>query len=108
MANVTVAQSSIGTSRGINLDWQNSAPITAAVTGSSSGTFTYSIQYCLDDLVQTPAANVTWVSDPNASNLTANSSVAFLYQQPLAGIRLNVTALSSAVVVLKCNQGAWL
>ena len=108
MANVTVVQSSVGTSRGINLDWMNSAPVTAAVTGSSSGTFTYGIQYCLDDLMQTAAANVSWITDPNANGLTANSSVAFLYQAPIAGIRVNVTALSSAVVTLKVNQGAWL
>jgi hypothetical protein len=115
MANVTtsistssVAGSSQGTTRAVNLDWMNGAPIAVTVTGSSSGTFAYTIQYTLDDLMQTPAASVTWVSDSNVTAATSNSSGAIVYSQPLAGIRLNSTSMSSAVLTMKVNQGLWL
>ena len=105
---VTVTVSSVGTSRAVNLDWRNGGFTAVSVTGSSSGAFAYTVQYALDDIMQTPAANVSWISDPNATALTSNSSGAFLYQQPLTGIRLNSTALSSAVLTMKITQGSWL
>jgi hypothetical protein len=105
---VTVTVSSVGTSRAVNLDWRNGAFTAVTVTGSSSGTFAYSVQYVLDDLMQTASSLVSWISDPNATALTSNSTGAFLYQQPIAGIRLNSTALSSAVLTAKVVQGSWL
>jgi hypothetical protein len=105
---VTVTVSSVGTSRAVNLDWRNGAFTAVSVTGSSSGSFSFSVQYSLDDLMLTPASAVSWITDPGATSLTSNSSGAFLYQQPLAGIRLNSTALSSAVLTMKVTQGSWL
>jgi hypothetical protein len=106
---ITVTLSSLGTSRPVNLDWTNGAPVGVAVTGSSSGTFVYSVQYTLDDLMLTPAANVVWISDPNATALTSNSSGIFTYTAPLAGIRINSsTAPSWAVLTMKVTQGSWL
>lgn len=102
MANVTVTLSSEGTTRAVNLDWMSGKPVAIAVTGSSSGTFAYTVQYTLDDL-QT-SSGTTWINDPNATALTSNSSGIYLYQQPLAAIRLNSTAMSSAALNLWVKQ----
>jgi hypothetical protein len=107
MPPVTVTLSSVGTSRAVNLDWVNGAPTSVAVTGSSSGSFAYTIQQTLDDLQLTDASAVSWVNDPNATALTANSSVIFIYYQALAGIRLSASTVSSATLVMKVNQGKW-
>jgi hypothetical protein len=59
--------------------------------------------------MQTASSLVSWVTDPNATALTSNSSGIFVYTAPLAGIRLNSsTAPSSAVIVMKVVQGSWL
>jgi hypothetical protein len=106
---VTVTSTQSGTTRAVNCDWQNGAPIGVSVTGSSSGTFVYTVQYSLDDIMQTPGASVVWVNDPNATALTSNSSGIYVYTQPLAAIRINSsTAPSSAVITLKVTQGSWL
>src|SRR5262249_38090941 len=104
---ITVTQSSVGTTRAINCDWMNGAPIGVSVTGSSSGTFAAQVQYTLDDVMLVASSLVSWIPDPNA-NLPANSSVIFTYTQPLAAIRLNITATSSSVVTFKVTQGSWL
>ena len=62
---VTITLSSVGQSRPLALDWMNGAPTAVSITGSSSGTFSYGIQYSLDDLQQT--ANPVWINDPNAT-----------------------------------------
>jgi hypothetical protein len=108
MPQATVNLSSVGNTGPINLDWRNAGFTGVSVTGSSSGTFAYTIQTTLDDLMLTPASQVSWISDPNATALTSNSSGIYLYQQPLAGIRLASTALSSAVLTMKITQGSWL
>jgi len=97
---VTVASST--TSRAINLDYMSAKYVTWAVTGSSSGAFTYTVEGALDDLQVTSAANVAWF--PLSSATTANSSIN-LYQGPLAGIRLNAASVSSASLTLRVLQG---
>jgi hypothetical protein len=99
----TVTISSVGNSAAVNLDWTSGKPVGVAVTGSSSGTFTYTVQYTLDDVMQ--VASPSWIADPNATALTSNSSGIYLYQQPLAAIRLNCGAISSAVLTMKVVQG---
>ena len=105
---ISVTVSSVGTSRTVNLDWMNGAPTAVSVTGSSSGTFAYSIQTTLDDPMFVASSVVSWITDPNATALTSNSSGIFTYTAPLAGIRLNSSALSTAVLVMKVTQGSWL
>ena len=100
---ISVTVSSVGVSRSIALDWMTGEDVAVAVTGSSSGSFAYTIQYTLDDLQR--VTSPSWINDPNATALTANSSGAFLYQLPVAGIRLNSSALSSAVLTMKVMQG---
>jgi hypothetical protein len=104
MARSTVSVSSVGTSRPVALDWMSGAPTRVSVTGSSSGTFAYTIQFSLDDLQTTAPAAVTWISDANATALTSNSSVAFNYTAPIAAIRINSSALSSAALSVEITQ----
>ena len=104
----TITVSSVGVSRSLNLDWMNGAPVGLSVTGSSSGTFSYTVQTTLDDLMLTPSSLVSWISDPNATALTSNSSGIFVYTAPIAGLRLNSSTLSTAVLTMKVTQGSWL
>ena len=99
---VSTTLSSVGTSRPVNLDWEAAKFVSYAVTGSSSGSFTYTVEGAIDDLQQTPAASVTWFGMSSAT--TANSSLS-LYQGPLGGIRLNASAISSAILTLRVLQG---
>lgn len=104
--NVTVTLSSAGTTRAVNLDWMSGKPIGVAVTAATTTmTFGYTIQYTLDDLQNVAAASVTWISDPNATSLTSASSGIYLYQQPLAGIRLSASGISSSSLTLSVKQG---
>ncbi len=111
-----VTLTGVSCSQTINLSYRRSTPFNAsvAVTGSSSGTFTYSVLYTLDDPqflsnlgpglgsslnsrtpVFFPDANLTAV----ASNGTTN------YMFPVAGVRLSLTAVSSATVTMCVIQG---
>ena len=105
---ISVTLSSVGTSRPINLDWQNGAPVAVLVLGASAST-PVSIQYTLDDVMQTASSLVTWISDPNYTAATSNTSVAYSYTQPLAAIRLNSSASSGlSPLTMKVTQGSWL
>src|SRR5262249_6410894 len=98
---VTVASSS-SPSTAMNLDWMGAKYTSFSVTGSSSGTFTYTIEGTIDDLMFVSAANGSWFALSSAT--TANSTVG-LYQGPLGGIRVNPSAMSSAVLTLRVAQG---
>jgi hypothetical protein len=100
---ITVTLSSVGTSRPLALDWMNGTPTAVLVLGASTGT-TATIQYTLDDVMLTPAANVVWISDPNFTAATSATSVAYTYSQPLAAIRLNSSA---ATLTMKVTQGSY-
>jgi len=105
---ITVTLSSVGQSRAILLDYMNGTPTAVTVTSTATtSTFVYTVQYSLDDVMQTPAANVVWVNDPNATALTSNSSGAFLYQQPPAGIRLSSSTAPPAALTMKVTQGSY-
>ena len=99
---ISVTLSSSGVSRAVNLDWMSSKFTSWSVTGSASGTFTYTVEGALDDLTQTSSANVVWL--PLSSAQTANSSINIV-GGPLAGIRLNASAMSSAALTLRILQG---
>lgn len=96
----TVTLSSSAPSSPINLDWMAAKFTSWAVTGSSSGTFTWTTEGTLDDLQQ--VTSPTWFALSSAT--TTNSSIN-LYQGPLAGIRLNPSAVSSAALTLRTLQG---
>jgi hypothetical protein len=97
---ILVTLTSNGISRAVNLDWMSSKFTSWAVAGSSSGTFTYTVEGSLDDL-QLSAAPF-WFSLSSAT--TANSSVN-IFNGALAAIRLNASAVSSAVLTLRILQG---
>jgi hypothetical protein len=105
---VTITLSSVGQSRSLALDWMNGSPTAVLVLGASANT-TATIQYCLDDIMQTPSSLVQWISDPNFTAATSNTSVAYSYTQPLAAIRLNSSASSGlSTLTMKVTQGSWL
>lgn len=96
-----ITQSSSGISSPQNLDWMSGKFTSFAVTGSSSGTFAFTVEGALDDLQETSSAAVAWFT---LSSGSANSSIA-IFQGPLAGIRLNIASASSASVTLRGIQG---
>jgi hypothetical protein len=105
---ITVTLSSVGTSRPVNLDWANGTPTAVLVLGASAST-PATIQYSLDDIMQTASSLVTWISDPNFTAATSNTSFAYTYSQPLAAIRLNSSASSGlSTLTMKVTQGSWL
>src|SRR5262245_41513124 len=105
MAMSTVTLSSAGTAQ-INLDWRSSKPIGVTVTATAGTSATvFTIQLTLDDIT---SSSVTWVNDPNfvaiGTSIATPSSGVILYQQPLAGLRLNSTGSTGATITLKVNQ----
>jgi hypothetical protein len=98
-----VTLSSSGISRAVNLDWASAKFTSWAVTGSSSGTFTYTVEGALDDIQVLPAASIAWFSLSSAA-LSANSSIN-IFSGALAAIRLNAAAVSSALLSLRILQG---
>jgi hypothetical protein len=99
---IQVTLSSSGISRAVNLDWMSGKFTSFAVTGSASGSFTYTVEGTLDDLQQTSSAAVAWIALSSAT--TANSSINIV-SGALAGIRLNAAAVSSAALTLRILQG---
>ncbi len=98
---ISVTLSSIGVSRFVNTDWRPETMTSYAVTGSSSGTFAAFVEATLDDLQL--SSSPAWFTESSAT-FVANSSICAL-SKPVAGLRLNSTALSSAVLTLKILQG---
>ncbi|MET4372559.1 hypothetical protein ABIA99_005268 [Bradyrhizobium sp. LB12.1] len=98
---ISVTLSSSGIGRAIDLDWMSSKFTSFAVTGSSSGTFQWTVHGALDDIEQVSSGNVAWFILSSAS---ANSSIN-IFSGPLAAIRLSVDAASSAAVTLRVLQG---
>src|SRR6516165_8416462 len=91
---VTVTLSSVGQSRAVNCDYMNGAPIGILVLGASANVVA-TLQYSLDDVMQTPSSAVTWISDPNFTAATSGTSVVYTYTAPLAAIRLNSSTNST-------------
>lgn len=100
---ITVTLSSVGVSRHVNLDWLGAKYISFAVTGSSSGTFNYTIEGTIDDIQLTPATGLAWFALSSGAH-TTNSSLN-LFTGSLGAIRVNSTALSSAILTMRILQG---
>ena len=99
--------SSVGVTTGINVDYRQS-PFNMSVlfTGSSSGTFGYTVEYSLDDpqwlAVITSTRSPVWLPDPNLTAASCNKIS--VYDFPVAAVRLNSTALSSAMLTMTVLQ----
>jgi hypothetical protein len=97
---ILVQLSSVGTSRPVNVDWMPGGVASYSVTGSSSGTFAVVVEATLDDLQL--SSSPAWVTESSAI-FTANSSIVAI-SKPVAGLRMNSTALSNAVLTLRILQ----
>ena len=98
---VQVTLTSSGISRAINCDYMSGKPIAYGVTGSTSGTFSYSVEAALDDIEQVSSNAVQWFT---LSSGNANSSIT-LVQAPITAIRLNLASVSSTSVTIRVAQG---
>jgi hypothetical protein len=96
---VSVTLSSSGIGRAVDLDWMSSKFAAYAVTFSSSGIATWTVEGTLDDLQR--VSSPVWFT---LSSGNANSSYS-LASGPLAGIRPNVASLSSATLTFRVLQG---
>ena len=103
-----ITLTSVATSTNINLDYRQSPfNVSVAVTGSSSGTFGYTVQYTLDDLqwlavIKSTRAAV-WCDDANLVALSCNYTGNYMF--PVAAVRLNCTAASSVLLTMCVLQG---
>ncbi|WP_316216755.1 hypothetical protein [Bradyrhizobium sp. SZCCHNR3003] len=97
---ITVSSTTVSSPQ--NLDPYGAKFLSFGVTGSSSGTFSATVEGTLQNVQTTTSSALAWFALSSA--VTANSS-AFAFEGPLGGIRLNVASLSSAVVNLFGLQG---
>src|SRR3972149_4016888 len=103
-----ISVTSVSTSETIWLDY-NQSPFNASVsvTGSSSGTFSYTVQYTLDSQqflsVLGSTRSPVYFSDANLVSLSSNATGNYMF--PVAGVRISVSALSSATVTMCILQG---
>lgn len=96
--------------RSINLNrFQSPFNVSLAVSGSSSGTFTYAIEYTLDDqpYLTSIGSTITPVWFPDANLATGSSNGTTNYMFPVAAVRCTVSALSSANVIFRVLQGGF-
>lgn len=107
--------SSVGTSGPLNLNWRGALPVTASVTlGSTTMTTDFTLQFTLDDLqLNSSPVWLGWAATVGASvshfsSANADAGIAFVFQNPIAGLRLSSTAISASTITLKVIQGtAW-
>lgn len=108
MGSYTITLSSVGTSNAQNLDWMASKPVSVALTLSSTTlTADFQVQVTLDDFQNVAAASRSWVglSTTHYTSAIADAGLLLTNLGPVAGIRLNSTALSSGTITARCEQG---
>jgi hypothetical protein len=94
-----------GNSDPLVLDWMQ-APFdaTVAIALVGAATVSYALQYTMDEVMNTPAANVRWVEDVGAPAATSTAKVISFSGRPVTAVRLAVASLTGAVE-LKLVQG---
>jgi hypothetical protein len=109
MGNPTyITATTVSCSAVVNMDYRKS-PMNAsvAVTGSSSGTFSYTVLFTLDDPQYLTSIGSTrapvFFSDANLGAASSNGTTNYMF--PIAGVKLSVTAVSSAQVTMCVIQG---
>jgi hypothetical protein len=83
------------------LDWTQTPFNARCAVYIASGTASYSVEYCLDNV--NGGASPRWFTDPTLNQWQAASGVTS-YSSPLQFVRLNLNALSG-VVEFKIVQG---
>ena len=108
----TTTLSSVGVSNPINLDWRGGKPVTCVVTiGSSTMTADYTLEFTVDDLQLDSTPTWTGISSAIGSSITHFSSATFAagitmtFLNPIAGLRISSTAISSSSITMKTLQG---
>lgn len=102
-----VSATTVSCSATVNMDYAKT-PFNAsvAVTGSSSGTFSYTVLYTLDDQQYLTTLGSTrapvFFADANLGAASSNGTTNYMF--PIAGVRLSVTAVSSALVTMCVMQ----
>ena len=117
MPYVTTSLTSVSTTTTtpIALNWIGGKPTTVSVSAASSNASSpFYIQYTLDDLQRVSSGSVLWfgvssnIGQP-ATTYQASASwpdgVTVSFLNPIAGIRILSTAISSGPLVLKVLQG---
>lgn len=112
----SVTVSSSGFSRAVNLDWSNGSPATVSVTpNSSTSSGTFSLQYTLDDVMQ--SSNPLWIGVSSAQGAAGTvyatsagaslfpDGVLFPFPGPVGAVRLSASNISSGAFVMKVMQG---
>jgi hypothetical protein len=92
-----------GNSDPLVLDWMQ-APFDASVQVFPTSTVSYALQYTLDDVMTTPAANVRWTEDVGAPAATTTAKVISFTGRPVTAVRIAVASLGGPVE-LKMIQG---
>lgn len=122
MPNVSVTLSSVGNSSAVALNWYGGKPaLLQVITNSSVGTGDFTVQYTLDDIMQTRSSLVYWANLSSTPYLTPQTSgaigihytsstiwpdgITYALLAPPAAVRLGSTALSSNTLTLKVIQG---
>lgn len=94
-----------GNSDPIVFDWARApfdAQVQIALVGAA--TVSYALQFTLDDIMNTPPANVNWVEDPGAPAATTTTKIVSYTGRPCTAVRLAVAAITGTVQ-LKAAQG---
>lgn len=104
---VTVTLSSVGTSNALILNSWAEATTVRVTLGSTTLTTNASIQATIDSSAQT-GVSARWyaISTTAVTSANADAGVTYNLTTPVAGLRINSTALSSNTITLTALQSA--
>lgn len=105
MRPTSVSVSSVAASAAVELPYQVSN--TGLQLTFSAGTATATVQLTMDDIQNPPSVGIHWFAVTGLSAINSTDTVAFLSQQPVTAVRLNVTSFSSGPVVLRIVPGGY-
>lgn len=101
MRTVKLTQTGVGASAPVVVDYIGTfAPVSWAAF--VTGTPTYSVQYTLDDIFNTPAADVSWFTTPDSVNLTSDKACSCC--PPIRALRVEFVS-GAGDVTITVNQG---
>jgi hypothetical protein len=109
----TAVSTTPGASAICNVDRIGGKPITASVIPSAGSSGAFVLQYSLDDVMRTTSTAVTWSGVSSAQGQAGTVWVASAvpvdgvlqtFLAPVAGIRINSTALAGGTFTLKVVQ----